>query len=146
MKRIALMFSVLVLATSMSAGHAVNDLEHWLHICDKPRLEYWNKLCLESVAAREGAQPANSAPVRTGAFNQAGRDLAASCAICHGTNGVNTGGMPNLAAQPQERLARQLRDFRDGKLPATIMHQIAKGLTEEQIEAVSAYWSAQQPQ
>jgi len=78
-----------------------------------------------------------------GTYPNTGRDLAASCAICHGTNGVNAGGMPNLAGQPQDYLARQLRDFRDGKRPATIMHQISKGLTEEQITAVSAYWSAQ---
>jgi cytochrome c553 len=78
-----------------------------------------------------------------GGFPYAGRDLAASCAICHGTSGVNAGGMPNLAAQPKDYLVRQLRDFRDGKRPATVMHQISKGLTEEQIELVSAYWSAQ---
>jgi cytochrome c553 len=78
-----------------------------------------------------------------GSYPNTGRDLAASCAICHGTNGVNAGGMPNLAGQPQDYLARQLRDFRDGKRPATIMHQISKGLTEQQIQAVTAYWSAQ---
>jgi len=72
-----------------------------------------------------------------------GRDLAASCAICHGTSGVNAGGMPNLAGQPKDYLILQLHDFRDGKRPATIMHQISKGLTEEQIDAVASFWSAQ---
>ena len=76
-------------------------------------------------------------------YPNAGRDLAASCAICHGTSGVNAGGMPNLAGQPKDYLVRQLHDFRDGKRPATIMHQIAKGLTEDQIEAVAAYYAAQ---
>jgi cytochrome c553 len=80
-----------------------------------------------------------------GTYPNTGRDLAASCAICHGTNGVNAGGMPNLAGQPASYLVMQLRDFRDGKRPATIMHQIAKGLTEDQIQAVSAYWSGQKP-
>jgi cytochrome c553 len=87
--------------------------------------------CLPFAAAAQSPYP------------HTGRDLAASCAICHGTNGTNAGGMPNLAGQPASYLATQLREFRDGKRPATIMHQIAKGLTEEQIEAVSAYWSAQ---
>lgn len=72
-----------------------------------------------------------------------GRDLAAPCAICHGTNGVNAGGLPNLAGQPAGYIARQLRDFRDGKRPATIMHQISKGYTEPQIEALAAYFAAQ---
>ena len=93
-----------------------------------------------AAAALAGTPLAASAQ---GTYPNTGRDLAASCAICHGTSGVNAGGMPNLAGQPQDYLARQLRDFRDGKRPATIMHQISKGLTEDQIVAVSAYWSAQ---
>lgn len=76
-------------------------------------------------------------------YPHTGRDLAASCGICHGTNGRNAGGMPNLAGQSKETLAGHLRDFRDGKRPATLMHQIAKGLTDAQIEAVTAYWAAQ---
>jgi sulfide dehydrogenase cytochrome subunit len=72
-----------------------------------------------------------------------GRNLAAACAICHGTNGVNAGGLPNLAGQHKDYMIQQLRDFRDGKRPATIMHQIAKGYTEPQIEALAAFFAAQ---
>lgn len=72
-----------------------------------------------------------------------GRDLAASCAICHGTNGFNAGGLPNLAGQPQNYIVQQLKDFRDGKRPATIMNQIAKGYTDQQYEAVAAYFAGQ---
>ena len=73
----------------------------------------------------------------------AGRNLAAPCATCHGTNGANAGGLPNIAGQPRDYLAKQLRDFRDGKRPATIMHQISKGYTEEQIDTLAAYFAAQ---
>ncbi len=72
-----------------------------------------------------------------------GRNLAAACASCHGTNGVSQQGMPNLAGQQQAYLAQQMRDFKVGKRPATIMHQIAKGYTDEQIDALAAYFSAQ---
>ena len=139
-----LMVVALVWLTSANAGHVNNGLEHWQHLCEKPRLDYWNKLCAETATREVVVPDAEPGLLRSSTLNHAGRDLAASCAICHGTNGVNTAGMPNLAAQPQHHLARQLRDFRDGKRPATIMHQIAKGLTEAQIEAVSAHWSAQQ--
>ncbi len=71
------------------------------------------------------------------------RDLAASCTICHGTNGVNAGGLPHLAGQPQNYIIQQLKDFRDGKRPATIMHQIAKGYTDQQYELLGAYFAAQ---
>ena len=72
-----------------------------------------------------------------------GRNLAAACANCHGTNGVSLQGMPNLAGQQRAYLVQQMQDFRAGKRPATIMHQIAKGYTDEQIEALAAYFSAQ---
>jgi len=72
-----------------------------------------------------------------------GRNLAAACANCHGTNGVSQQGMPNLAGQQRTYLAQQMQDFKTGKRPATIMHQLAKGYSDEQIEALAAYFSAQ---
>ena len=72
-----------------------------------------------------------------------GRNLAAACANCHGTNGVSQPGMPNLAGQQRAYLVQQMQDFRAGKRAATIMHQIAKGYSDEQIDALAAYFSAQ---
>lgn len=74
-----------------------------------------------------------------------GRNLAANCANCHGTNGRSAAGMPSLAGRPRDQLAQTIREFRDGKRPATIMHQLSKGYTDAQIDAVSAYLSAQKP-
>ena len=77
------------------------------------------------------------------AQDTAARSLAASCAICHGTEGrAVTKDMASLAGLPKEHIARQLRDFRDGKRPATVMHQLAKGYTDEQIEQLAGYFSA----
>ena len=72
-----------------------------------------------------------------------GRNLAAACANCHGTNGMSQQGMPSLAGQQRTYLAQQMQDFRAGKRTATIMHQIAKGYTDEQIDALAAYFAAQ---
>jgi sulfide dehydrogenase cytochrome subunit len=72
-----------------------------------------------------------------------GRNLAAACANCHGTNGVALQGMPVLAGQQTTYLAQQMHDFKAGRRPATVMHQIAKGYSDEQIEALAAYFSAQ---
>lgn len=71
------------------------------------------------------------------------RDAAAACAICHGTNGNAPGGMPMLAGQSADTMLRSLRDFRDGKRPATIMHQIAKGYTDEQLQALATWFATQ---
>src|SRR6266513_444381 len=72
-----------------------------------------------------------------------GRNLAAACANCHGTNGVSQQGMANLAGQQRAYLVQQMQDFRAGKRPATVMHQLAKGYSDEQIDALAAYFSAQ---
>lgn len=72
-----------------------------------------------------------------------GRNLAAACANCHGTNGVSQPGMPSLAGQQRAYLAQQLQDFKAGRRAATIMHQIAKGYTDEQIDALATYLSEQ---
>ena len=96
-------------------------------------------LCVTGVFAITTATAASAETPAT----PNGRDLAAACAICHGTNGWSAGGLPNLAGQPKEYLVRQMRDFRDGRRPTTIMHQIAKGYTEEQYQLMAAFFASQ---
>ena len=67
--------------------------------------------------------------------------LAANCANCHGTEGNSAGGMPSLAGQPKAAMIQQMSDFKSGKRPATIMHQLAKGYTDAQIEQMAEYFS-----
>jgi sulfide dehydrogenase cytochrome subunit len=74
--------------------------------------------------------------------NPAARGLAASCAACHGTNGRSaTKEVVALAGLPKEHIASQMRAFRDGARPATIMHQIAKGYSDQQIDLMADYFS-----
>lgn len=72
------------------------------------------------------------------------RALAATCANCHGTEGVAVQGdaMPRLAGLPKDYIVTQMLAFRDGKRPATVMHQISKGYTPEQIESLATYFAA----
>ena len=37
-----------------------------------------------------------------------------------------------------------MQAFKRGKRPATVMHQIAKGYSDAQIDALAAYFAAQQ--
>ena len=74
------------------------------------------------------------------------RALAATCATCHGTDGRSAGGVPpSLAGQNRQVMLQALRDFRDGKRPATIMHQQAKGYTDAQFELLADYFAAIKP-
>lgn len=72
------------------------------------------------------------------------RATAAMCANCHGTDGrtIDGSAIPSLVGMPKEYMIRQLDAFKNGKREATVMHQITKGLTAEQIEAVSSYYAA----
>ena len=70
------------------------------------------------------------------------RGMAATCANCHGTDGRSVGTVPGLAGVDKAYLAQQMKDFKTGKRPATIMQQLAKGYTDEQIEQLAGYFSA----
>ena len=72
------------------------------------------------------------------------RSLAATCANCHGTDGRTTDGsaIPALAGMPRDYMITQIKSFKDGSRPATVMHQLSKGFTDQQIESVASYFAA----
>jgi sulfide dehydrogenase cytochrome subunit len=72
-----------------------------------------------------------------------GRAIAASCANCHGTNGVSVGTIPSLAGAAKTDLVTGMQEFKTGKRTGTVMPQLAKGLTDEQIDQVAAWFAAQ---
>ncbi len=73
------------------------------------------------------------------------RALAATCANCHGTDGraVAGSGSARLAGQSRELIVAQLQAFRSGARPATVMHQLAKGYSDAQIQALAVYFATQ---
>ena len=85
------------------------------------------------------AQQTTDADLRSAAH------LASNCANCHGTLGNAQGAMPSLAGGQKSYIIEQMRAFRDGKRPATIMHQLAKGYTDPQIDAIAEFFSRQTP-
>lgn len=88
-------------------------------------------LAASSLAAAQGA------PMQL-------RSWAAACAACHGTNGQALPGMPAIAGAPRDELVRKLLDFKAGRAPATVMHQLARGYSDEQLQQLADYFSAQQ--
>jgi cytochrome subunit of sulfide dehydrogenase len=93
-------------------------------------------LSLAPLAA--SAQAAAAAPdLRAAAY------LSANCANCHGTAGRATSALPGLAGMSKDGFIKAMTDFRDGKRNATIMHQLAKGYTDQQIALMAEYFSRQ---
>jgi cytochrome c553 len=72
-----------------------------------------------------------------------GRQLAATCSACHGTNGHSVGGTPVLAGLGRAHFIKQMKDFKSGARPATVMHRHANGYSDAEIEKMADYFAAQ---
>jgi len=73
------------------------------------------------------------------------QSLAATCENFHGTAGVGVpeGSIPRLSGLKQDYFVEQMAAFKSGARQATVMHQLAKGFTQEQIQALATYFSKQ---
>ena len=73
------------------------------------------------------------------------KSLAATCANCHGTNGkaVEGSSVVSIAGLDRAYLVAQMKAFKTGTRPATIMHQLSKGYSDAQIETLETYFAAQ---
>ena len=72
----------------------------------------------------------------------AGRDIAASCAGCHAQN-IPLGKIPSLAGLGKAELVRRLIEFKSSRRAGSVMPQLAKGYTDEQIDLVAAWLSSE---
>lgn len=70
------------------------------------------------------------------------RSWASTCATCHGTAGIAQPGMDSLAGVNKDEMYKKLMDFKTGRKPATLMHQLSKGYSDEQLQALAAYFAA----
>ena len=73
----------------------------------------------------------------------AGKTKSLTCVACHGANGISNNNLwPNLAGQKEGYLAKQIRDFRDGKRNDPMMSPMVKALSDEDIANLAAYYSS----
>lgn len=69
--------------------------------------------------------------------------LAATCNNCHGVDGISAGGsMASLAGQSEEYLRTIMSEWRSGERFSTTMGRLLAGYSEEQINALAAYYAA----
>jgi cytochrome c553 len=68
---------------------------------------------------------------------------AASCSGCHPASARVTSPVPRLAGLDRAAIVRAMQEFRAGQRPATVMDRIAKGFTDEEIQAIAAWYAGQ---
>lgn len=72
-----------------------------------------------------------------------GKAKSATCAACHGANGISTNDLwPNLAGQKEGYLVIQLKAFRDGGRANPMMAPMAAALSDGDIDDLAAYYSS----
>ncbi len=101
-------------------------------------------LALAAGASTAFAQaPASGTPV-TSADVLYIKGLAATCANCHGTDGraVDGSAVPTITGMPKAYIVQQMLAFKNGQRPATVMHQLARGYTDQQIDQIAGYFAA----
>ncbi len=83
---------------------------------------------------------ASAAPIQT-----RGAAWAQACAACHGPDGQSQGAIPALDTLSPEDFRTAMQAFRTEERQGTVMNQIAKGLSEADIEAVTTHFAAMWP-
>ena len=74
------------------------------------------------------------------------RPDVSQCAACHGEEGIaRDAEVPNLAGQNETYLVNQLRAFRSGARRHPDMRFMSRTMTDAEIEAYAAYYTALKP-
>jgi cytochrome subunit of sulfide dehydrogenase len=68
---------------------------------------------------------------------------AASCTGCHPASTRVTSPVPRLAGLDKAAIVRAMQEYRSGARSGTVMDRIAKGFTDEEIQAIAAWYAAQ---
>ncbi|MCV6636436.1 c-type cytochrome [Candidatus Albibeggiatoa sp. nov. NOAA] len=73
-----------------------------------------------------------------------GAMLANTCAGCHGTNGASVGpASPIIGGLSAETISETMKAYKSGDRPSTIMGRIARGYTDEEIDAMAGFFCEQ---
>ncbi len=75
---------------------------------------------------------------------EAGKALSATCAACHGADGV-VGTLPSypiIAGQYEDYLVKAITEYRDGDRKNIVMGGMAAALSDEDIKQLAAYYAS----
>lgn len=68
---------------------------------------------------------------------------ATSCSGCHPSSPRVASPVPRLEGRDRAVIVKAMQAFRDGTRPALVMDRIAKGFSDEEIQAIATWYAAQ---
>jgi cytochrome c len=71
----------------------------------------------------------------------AGKDLSVDCADCHGDEGWGDEDFPAIAGMAEADFVKMMKEYQDGTLTDKMMVKQVKGLSDEDIANLAAYYA-----
>lgn len=81
-------------------------------------------------------------PERAVAEMASGEVLANTCFSCHGTDGNSVGAMPTISGKSEQFIITLLRSHKTSGAVVTVMDRIAKGFSDDEIQALAKFFAA----
>jgi cytochrome c len=71
----------------------------------------------------------------------AGEAISQDCADCHGDDGMGDDDFPGIAGLPEAEFIQAMKEYQDGTRTDKMMSKQVKGLSEEDIANLAAYFA-----
>src|SRR5262245_31565020 len=68
---------------------------------------------------------------------------AVACSGCHAVSARVATPVPRIIGLDRAVIVKAMQEFRSGQRAATVMDRIAKGFTDDEIQAIAAWYAAQ---
>lgn len=74
-----------------------------------------------------------------------GEYLSSQCTTCHQISGAQVGGVPAIVGWPEDQFVAVLHSYKDGTRDNEVMKSITHRLSQEDVEALAAYFGSLKP-
>lgn len=102
---------------------------------------YLLRFCIGYLATATAVLPMSSASAAPDRAR--GAVISVECSMCHGVDGIAPSEeVPNIAGQHYAYLLRQLENYQNGQRAGTIMQEVLRGLSRQQLRDISAYFAS----
>lgn len=94
-----------------------------------------------TIALGIGAASANP-PAANGGDKELGEYLSSMCVACHQLSGRVSEGIPAIIAWPDDQFIAVIQSYKDGTRDNETMRTISHRLSQEEIEALAAFFGS----